>query len=392
MGAVRLETRARVRSHASGRSALTATWRQGWDAQDARALSVLRAEKNDDGLFLDPVWLEAALATLVTETQEVWTLVVTRNDAPEAVVPFVIGPERIYAAPVTSVRVLGDPLSDRFDPILPHDDWTVLVDALNAAPFAWDVAILSETCLKPQHAEQVSLAAHHYGMRAELRATGRTPVIDVSALNRDDRSLSYSKRLRSRIRNSANRIFRDGGAVARIVDVTPENAEALFAEAENLEARAWKGQAGVGLFGTPSERACVLAAVTDPRRSFAGAFYFLDVGERAVAFSFNFIGPRVNLDYQGSFDPEFSRWGAGTFLIDLIAGDCQARGLPTLDASRSTIRISPNHASFPHTERLHHRLFLYRPTLAGRLAGLISLRVRPAAHALQRLRDKRRGT
>ncbi|HVK83931.1 MAG TPA: GNAT family N-acetyltransferase [Kofleriaceae bacterium] len=157
--------------------------------------------------------------------------------------------------------------------------------------------------------------------------------------------------------------------------------ETALADLFQLEAAAWKGDAGTAI----ASSAATVAFYRDLAARFAphGALSltFLRHAGRRIAAHFALEDGDTYYLLKPGYDPEFAAYGPGHLHIYETAVDARRRGLRTFDFLGQDLAWKRSWTSEAHPQVA---LELYRPSLRGRVAYALKHRVRPVLGALKR--------
>lgn len=114
-----------------------------------------------------------------------------------------------------------------------------------------------------------------------------------------------------RMPKELRRFEREGGTSERW---TGEEAIAHIAEVSDIEARSWKGHSGVGRFQPGSGQRFLESLLRGRESSGDTELWIARIHGRPVAYALNLLGADRIMIYQGAYDPDFKRQGAGAVL------------------------------------------------------------------------------
>ncbi|MFA5515903.1 MAG: GNAT family N-acetyltransferase [Desulfuromonadales bacterium] len=334
--------------------------------------------------FTTVEWLCCAAAAL-PHTRTLHVLYVYCGEALVACLPLTRGGERVHHIPVTSLRLLGDPLADRV-PLLVHPDHPDLLpfvlDRLFLAPFSWEVLILSElpendffrTTIERWRARRP--AAIHW------QQCSRAPVLPLSYGSASELRASYSKSLATRLRRSRNKLEKSGRIEFRRFLPAPEEIADLLPQLKRIEDLSWKGSAGVGIFSTPEKY-----EFFRDLSSRLAARKWLDIGlllhdGQLISYRYGFRFRQTFFDYNLAFHPDWAPMAPGRVLLEEMIASSVDIGLRAIDASRSGLFHSHQLAEWTKEYIDHYQLWLFRPTLRSKALNLLRTKLRPTLKGL----------
>ena len=291
--------------------------------------------------------------------------------------PLTAGRERIHGLPVRTLRLLGHPFNDRVAlPAQPDDSAlvSVVIDALLDCPRRWDLLVISELHGVEERHQWTAALALRPDLRAEWRACASTPVLDLAPGAVPPQRLQSASARAARSRRKLAAAGRLG--FERLLP-TPAEVPALIALCKVIEDASWKGQCGLGIFSTTTGQRFFLAV--GQRLAARG---WLDIGlltldGQPVSYRFGFRHRGSYLDFNLAFDPVHAALAPGRVLLDEMIASSRQQGLAAVDASRSS-RSEPHLIADWTDQRIeHHELWLFRPTLRGRLLAWLRGRLLP---------------
>lgn len=321
-------------------------------------------------------WLEHSLKHLVPDASDIWMLRWETSGGRILPVPFMLYKERLHGISCIVLRPLGDPMSDRFAPAVGIDEWPAMFQALSNAPFRWDVVIIGETTFTEDERLRLSSFAKGTGFATEYRLTGRTPQIDLTAMDLQNPFAGYRRKIRARLRRHRNSLEREGGVEYSFEDAS-SNTDEVFDRIAKIEEKSWKIEAGKAVFTNPKQRAFLRDVAADTRGTMRALASFAVIDGIDAAYLFSFVSEERILDYQGCYDEAFARHSIGLMITQALMEYGAANGISILDSSRSSINHVPIQAVFPHTMRDHHRMFLFNQSVSGRALNVGIRTVRP---------------
>lgn len=333
-------------------------------------------------LFNSAPWCQSAADELL-RPRTLHVLSVTDSAGLAAWLPLTAGVERLHGLTVRTLRLLGHPFNDRVAlPMRGNDDELArtVIEGLLACPVHWDVVILSEL-YDPSERRLIERAlAAHPGLGSEWRACSSSPVLRLAPGGPPSRSgkTATARAARARRKLAAAGVVR----FERLVP-TPAQVPALLSACKAIEDGSWKGQHGLGIFSTAT--GVRFFAALGARLAERG---WLDIGlltldARPVSYRFGFRFRQTFLDFNLAFDPAYSACAPGRILLDDMIVSSRHLGLAAVDASRSS-RTEPHLLAEWSDERIeHHELWLFRPSLRGRLLWLARRHLRPWLHRLR---------
>lgn len=212
--------------------------------------------------------------------------------------------------------------------------------------------------------------AREDGCRAAIDPGSRSPYLE---LNEFESRLNgrFRRNLRSRARKLRDLRF----------ERIPRYDEVALEDAFELEAAAWKGQAGTAIACSRNLRGFYRELALHFGHRGGLAITFLVTGGERIAVHFALEDERAYYLLKPGYDPSASRYGPGHLLIERAAFDARRRGLVELDFLGKDLEWKLN---WTKRCRQHVDIRIYRPTPIGRLLYTAERRARPAAGRLLR--------
>lgn len=367
-------------------------WEEGFGSTEAdgEALSGLIDAVPGATLFNTFEWLTTWVGAMAGG-RSVHTLSVRRGERLSACVPLTYGREIMCGLPVRSLRFAGEPLADRVALVAEGDDVRRLVwDALVAFPRPWDVAVLSELPDDPSQRVAVERWGAARGIGCLWRRCARSPILELDGRGPDGIRAGYSKTLATRLRRSRKRLETAGAVRFERLVPEPGDVDGLVRACKSIEDASWKGRRSVGIFSEPGRS----RFFRELSRRFS-AKRWLDIGllrldDRLISYRYGFRFKNVYFDYNLAFDPAYAPLSPGRILLDEMVASSAAAGLSAVDASRGA--LDHGHQLEEWTDRSldHYRLWLFAPTVRGRLLGTIRRRLLPGLRVIRAAGGRRR--
>jgi CelD/BcsL family acetyltransferase involved in cellulose biosynthesis len=281
-------------------------------------------------------------------------------------------------------RVLAALRSDqspRFDLTGDHAALPAVWDSMLERP-NWDLVVLRSVSVTSPLVRDLPRLAKAAGCEVVVRPIGQSPYFTL-----DD----FERELDGRFRRDIARRMRKLGqaSLERLTDYDSDAMEEAF----ELEATAWKRDAGTAIACHPRERRFYHAIA----RHLAGqgrlALSFLRVGDRRVAVHIAAEDDESYYLLKHGYSQEMASFGVGHVLVQVAAVDARERGLRRFDClgRESEWKRRWTHTALPQAE-----LRIYRNSVLGRVRHALTERLRPAAgrgaHAVRGalLRDRSR--
>lgn len=236
----------------------------------------------------------------------------------------------------------------------------------------WEALVLDDVVEGSVLDETLGAAAEEDGFLVARRDTLESPWLPVPPPGELDGTLA--SKFRANLRRRRRKLAKEGPLVLERVDGEVGLCAALergFA----LEASGWKGRVGTAIASSPETRAFYTRLARLAASQGWLSLYTLSAGGRPVAFEYGLeYGGCYYLPKSG-YAEDLSACSPGQLLVEDILRDLAVRGTAAFDF------LGPQ-MTWKHdwTERIrpHVRLFVFRPTLKGRLLHAGRFRYGPA--------------
>ncbi|MEM8921390.1 MAG: GNAT family N-acetyltransferase, partial [Pseudomonadota bacterium] len=364
-------------------------WREGFDAADIAELSAISktAVQNDltPDVFATPEWLSAVKDYPEARRKALWTLrIFDVHGVSIALAPFTYCKERLRGLRLRTLRVLGDPIADRFAPASSHAvEYARYVEAVLTTPFKWDAAILSEAILNDVDKDEIVRTAKAAGYRVDFRTTSLCPIISMETLNGDPGMTRYVKKLRQNIRRAERYLSELGNVELEKHMVTTDNVDDLLTVMLSLESHSSKRAEDRSFFFHDEAKRLLKQLAATPSPHFETHVFFLTLNDAPIAFDFGFTSNKRFYAYQGSFDKAYSQGSPGVALAERVMRRMVEEGYEAMDASRTSMLRATYMTRWPHEVREHSRIYIYGDTIRGRLYWMLDTQIRPALKKLR---------
>jgi CelD/BcsL family acetyltransferase involved in cellulose biosynthesis len=319
--------------------------------------------------FVRHGWVSAWLDAFAPDAAPLVLVARAPSGEPLGMAPFLEGRSR-------GIVRLASPTNDhscRFEWMLGRDPgsavaalWGHLRDAVR-----WDLLELRDVARDgPTSALLEPLA------RADRHPTGRwasvsSPRLRLGGIPAEERT---SARFRANLRRRARRLH-DMGAVALRRAGSPGEADAALEEFLALEAAGWKGEGGTAIALDPSLVCFYRGIVRDAAARGTLAIRALTLDGRAIAVHLGIVHRAVYHLPKTAYDERLGSVSPGQLLQREVLAECEARGLQAFDFLGPDM---PWKRDWAPVHAPHDWLYVYRPSLAGRVMHTLKHRARPA--------------
>ncbi|MBI1735595.1 MAG: GNAT family N-acetyltransferase [Candidatus Rokubacteria bacterium] len=317
--------------------------------------------------------------------------VVAERDGAErltAVLPLVAERVTLCGVPVRQLTSASNVHSCRFDLLARHPAASggALLDHL-VERGGWDVLRILDV---PEDGAAWHLlhAARARGLRVGTWASVNSPFITLPATV-DALGQRLDAKFRANLQRRRRRLAEKGRVAVEHVTGGPA-LDARLGEAFALERSGWKGRRGTAI----AQDAAVQRFYRDLARVAADggylSLYFMRLDGRPIACHYALEYGGKYLLLKPAYDETFRECSPGQLLTWDVVRDCVARGLDEFDFLGPDM---PWKRDWTSTARRHTWLYVFGPTLAGRVAWAAKFRwlpaVRPMVDALRRTRHAR---
>lgn len=320
--------------------------------------------------FMTWEWLDA-WSRQFTDDRELQILVCSDNDEVIAILPLVSTVRRRARVGVTTVKLLGNGLSDRLGLLVRpgrEDAMAAVARCLKEGGVDWDILELEDLDCEDPLAKALEAGLRSVGISARFTESVRCPYVTLAA----DWETFYADRFGKKTRKSNRVKLRKLGAMGdmglRWVVEPQDVVPALEAIRAMDERRAYHGEERIRPFD--SDR---------------GQQFFRDFGTRfaengwlqlglfeldgaAVAYSFGFRFKGRHFDYFGGFIPSLFKLSVGRLLMVEIIKHCFEEHVTEVDFLRG---LESWKEEWTELNRPNGTLTAYNPSLGSRVRVLL---------------------
>jgi CelD/BcsL family acetyltransferase involved in cellulose biosynthesis len=335
--------------------------RAEWDA--------LAAEGPVDLPFVAHGWISAWLDAFAPRATPLVLVARDRAGAAVGMAPFLEERSRL------ALRLVA-PVNDhscRFEWVLGRDPgsgvqaiWGHLRDRVR-----WDVLLLRDVPRDGPTSTLLEALARADGHPTGRWASVASPRLRLGGTRAEERT---SARFRANLRRRAKRLAEQGPVALRRCEAVDE-ADGGLDDFLALEASGWKGEGGTAVAQAPALVAFYRAVVRDAARRGTLAIRALTLGGRAVAVHLGIVHRGIYYLPKTAYDERLGPVSPGQLLQREVLAECEARGIAAFDFLGPDM---PWKRDWEPEPAPHDWLYVYRPSLAGRLRHGSRHRVRPA--------------
>lgn len=356
--------------------ALTVIWTQDiYGNVNAPEVEHLLDDVSHATVFLDWPWLSSCFDHCPPGKSPWLLLLRDEHQRLRACLPFQLSRERQAGVAYRLLRWLQFPFADRVVPAIAGDDAAIrrtVIEALERAPFAWDVMIWNEMPDQGSLLNDWKAVAAQSRLALHLQKKSTCPVMTLEGRDAAAIEDSLSKSARQRVKRARKRLMQENNV--QILHERPDPAQTMarLNEFKAVENQSWKGEEGVGIFS--DEASWRLFQTLAVRMAERGQ---LDLGEiridgRLASYRFGMCYRGVFLDYNLAYLPEYHKLGLGRILLDELVTDCARQHYRAMDGSR--VGRHSQHLLFERADTFvdHWQLNWYGTSLKGRWVRLMS--------------------
>jgi CelD/BcsL family acetyltransferase involved in cellulose biosynthesis len=304
--------------------------------------------------------------------QRLLVLVLSRGREVVGIFPWWIGRTARAGGVFRKVGFLGTGLSDYLDVVLPAPTpqvFQAVLDYLERTRGGWDFLDLREIPEGSATAQTLAACIAERGRDVEILGDSKCPYLPIESDWSTYAAARMGKHSRKHVRNRRKRLEVAGDVQIRVVEDLRDPAP--LHRIAGMTERETDGGGGRrrAIFADPRSRAFFQEISTLFAERGWLHLAMLDVNGRTIGYDYGFVYDRKYALYFTGFDPAFSELSPGRVLIQEVLEGCFARRLQEVDFLRG---VEPWKSAFTDRERQNQRLRLFRTSLRGRLARLLS--------------------
>ncbi len=284
--------------------------------------------------------------------------------------PLLVCKERQGGMPVTVIRHLGYPLSDRVGLLVSKDVPGLLDMALVQIRrrIRFSYVQFNEITEKSALASGLDKWKENFWF-SESRISCRVPVHEVTEADREEPpgKVKFKYELRRARKHTENL-----GAIVHRVTPDEDTIGSVINSIIDVEDSSWKGVEGVGVFSAPASRQWMISSFTRLARDGYVRVAAMELDGRYISYRLGLVDKGRLFDFNVAFLQEFSRIGSGRLLLDEWIRWGLDEGWQWVDASRVSLHDSNHqlHERCTYFEE-HKRWTYYERNLSGLYAGII---------------------
>jgi CelD/BcsL family acetyltransferase involved in cellulose biosynthesis len=239
----------------------------------------------------------------------------------------------------------------------------------------WDIFSLNRLPANSPTRRSLKNAASELGLMVVEEEEQLCPFIELNGSFDGYMRKRFSRKHRNKIRRKTKKLNTRGKQRCEMI-TDGSNLDDKLPMVFDLEDRSWRGQQGLGIFGTEAKRLFFtkIAKSMALHKNLALHLQYLD--DRLLAYHFGFVTDKKLYDYSLAFDPDFAKHSPGLLsLVDLL-GRCFEKDIRIFDFLRGAEKYKK---LWTDTATQNINLHIFSPGLKGRvlssgLAGRLALR------------------
>jgi CelD/BcsL family acetyltransferase involved in cellulose biosynthesis len=330
--------------------------------------------------FLSHVWLRSWWESFGTESGELRIIVIREDGHLVAAAPLVLRRTRLFGIPVRTLESIYNAHTPRFEFPLCTEHQAEVYALLwkTMAGISCDAIILKQFPEGTGALKSLQNSADAAGWFSGKAQGARQPYIvfdeDPQSLLRQVKS-KQRYNLRSRLK-SLSRL----GEVQLEQITEPAQIEAALRDGLELEAAAWKGEAGTAIASDPHVESFYSQLAYGMAELGCLRLLFLKLDGRRIAFDYIIGDGKTAFGIKIGYDPQYRTYAPGHTLTWLGLQDACERGYTEYDFLGDD---DPWKLAWTRDIRLHTWLFLFRPGARGWLLNTLKFRLVPLSKQLR---------
>jgi CelD/BcsL family acetyltransferase involved in cellulose biosynthesis len=307
-------------------------------------------------------------------------LTVRRSGSIVAIAPLVFERSYMYGLPVRRLRLLHNDHTPRADVIVADRSdatYRALWQGILESSSRWDVLQLNQLVSDSTSAAMFTKFASAEGRLTGVWKSGAAPYAVLPA-TWDIYMTGLGSKFRQNLRNRFKRLSQIGDPTFEVLS-DPSEIKSSCDDAERLEPSGWKHSEGTAIACNPGVRRFYSLLAERASECRWLRLLFLSVNGRRIAASFAAIYDRRLFLLKTGYDPEFAQCSPFKLLTSFAVRHAFESGLTELDFLGDT---EPWKLEWTNTTRPHEWLFVFAPTIRGRLLHPLKFQFVPALRPL----------
>lgn len=332
----------------------------------------------DHQIFYRPEWIAAHIRAFSPEA-EVVLLTVSSDEKLLFVLPMLLDRKVFSGVPVRRLRAPVGDHTGRFDAVRhsgPKGEAAVLAAWNHLQGLRnWDLLEFQDV---PEGSTIAVLAsaAGQSGFQVTQVPNRRNPYVPIPADPGELKKLPVNSRLRTKLRQIKRELESTGGLKLTRMD---EADRAFLDRFYELESAGWKGEEGSAI-ACHSARKQFFDEVTVAGARFGYlSMYSLELNGELLAAHLGFSHRGRYFSPKLAYNEKFPQYAPGHLIVGEILHDCASREISEYDITGVNDDWKMKWTSQARAKFVY---FIFRPSIAGRLAHSVRFRLRPAVKKL----------
>ncbi len=373
----------------------TYKWRTGYEEFQIyeKEYKKLCKENKQVTLFNSWEWLNAFCESYLFGTRQLVFLTVIAEGTLVAFVPFSYGKENLHGLPITSLRLLGDPMSDRQVLVSLNMEGLLsyILELIQTTPYKSDLIALCEIPGDSYSYKSIKQWISSNTVNTRMSICSSTPVVNLNYTDAQELLSNYSKSLKTLIKRAQNKLKKadiEQGYSVEEITPSPDSIEELLCVIKAIEDKSWKGEKEVGVF---SGKNINFIKNISQKLSNNGwlKIYLLHFNGEIISYRFGFLYNNVYYDYNLAYLPEYSKFSPGRVLLDgVVRSSCES-GVSVVDASRASLKKGHQLQEWPCHFIDHFQLWIFGRTILGTCLSFLYLKLKPVISNIKNFINKK---
>lgn len=230
----------------------------------------------------------------------------------------------------------------------------------------WDVFSLNRLPASSPTRRSIKNAASELGLMVVEEEEQLCPFIELNGSFDGYMRKHFTRNHRNNIRRKTKKLNKLGKQRFEMI-TDGSNLDDKLQIMFDLEDRSWKGQQGLGIFGTEAKR----IFFTNVAKSMAAqkrlALHLQSLDDRLLAYHFGFVVNKKLYDYSLAFDPDFASYSPGLLSQVNLLSWCFERGIRSFDFLRGAEKYKK---IWTDTATQNINLHVFSPNIRARTLGM----------------------
>ncbi len=302
-------------------------------------------------------------------------ILIRNRGVPVALIPLMYSTGRMYGLKMRQLEFIYNSHTPRCDFIVtgsPIDVYRAVWNYLIEIGASWDLIKLPQLTLESQTLRVMRDMARDDNSLVGCWPSTESPYLPLAG-TWDDYCEGLGRKHRSNIRNRLSRLRKMGAVGLEIFSTQDEIAHSLQAGLE-IEAKAWKGQAGTAILCHSDLLAFYQNFAQRAAKQGWMRLYFLTLNGRKIAFSYSLRYRKTLYMLKPGYDPALASLSPSNLLCSMMIQDAFKIGLGEYDFLGTNDEWKLN---WTGVTRPHCWLFIFSKTLPAILLHYLKFHVSP---------------